>query len=262
MEASPSHKDVIAALRQSGYLMEQQVATQLENLGLHVWTNWAFEDVDEGKSREIDVRAIRRVSYNEEDRTAAFVEIICECKNNSNPIVFIGRPKSDVDRLRAPEELLLPGKSNETFFRFNFDKVHYSFVSQMKAVQFCRLERKGKRWYANHGGLYDSIFYPIAKAVTVQKESILKSQDYRNRRLVWLFVPIVVTSGDIYFVDSTAEEPVLVERNYVNFRRDIQSETLKGTFAIDFIRQNALEQFFAECLQPLLDKISTLTPGD
>ena len=46
MDAFPSHIDIITALRQSGYLMEQQVATQLEALGLHVWTNWAFEDID------------------------------------------------------------------------------------------------------------------------------------------------------------------------------------------------------------------------
>ena len=52
MNNSPNPKDIIAALKQSGYLMEQQVATQLQALDFHVWTNWAFEDVDEGKSRE------------------------------------------------------------------------------------------------------------------------------------------------------------------------------------------------------------------
>ena len=36
------------------------------------------EDIDEGKSREIDVRAIRRVAHNEEKRLSAFIEIIGE----------------------------------------------------------------------------------------------------------------------------------------------------------------------------------------
>ena len=44
--------------------MEQEVATQLEALGFHVSTNMAFEDIEEGKSREIDV--IKRVAHNEE----------------------------------------------------------------------------------------------------------------------------------------------------------------------------------------------------
>ena len=87
MDAFPSHADIMTALEQSGYLMEQQVATQLEALDLHVWTNWAFEDVDAGKSREIDVRAIRRVAHNEEKKLSAFIELLCECKNNSNPLV-------------------------------------------------------------------------------------------------------------------------------------------------------------------------------
>ena len=35
MNASPSPEDIIDALRQSGYLMEQEVATQLEALDFH-----------------------------------------------------------------------------------------------------------------------------------------------------------------------------------------------------------------------------------
>ena len=106
MSVFPSPKDIIAALRQSGYLMEQEVATQLENLNFHVWTNWAFEDSDEGRSREIDVRAIKRVAYNEDKKLAAFLEIIVECKNSANPFVFIGRPKNQTDGQYAPQELV------------------------------------------------------------------------------------------------------------------------------------------------------------
>ena len=65
----------------------------------HVWTNWAFQDIDEGKSREIDVRAIKRVAHNEEKKLSAFVEIIAECKNSTNPFVFIGRSKNQMDSL-------------------------------------------------------------------------------------------------------------------------------------------------------------------
>ena len=262
MDASPSHIDIITALRQSGYLMEQQVATQLEALDLHVWTNWAFEDIDEGKSREIDVRAIRRVAHNEEKKVSAFIEIIGECKNNSNPLVFIGRPKSNVDSLYAPEELVLPTRDKKAFFHLGFDQVHHGFASEVKAVQFCRIDRKGKNWHANHGGLYDLIFYPLAKALTARKREILKDHRRSEWRYFWFFVPVVVTSGDILFVDSTAAEPVPEAKNYVTFKRDIQSENLKGTFAVDFIRQSHLEQYFADCLQPLVDKMIYLTVNE
>ena len=77
MSDSPSPEAIVAALKKSGYLMEQEVATQLENLGFNVWTNWAFEDSDEGKSREMDIRAIKRVAHNEE-KTSLSV-----CRNSS-----------------------------------------------------------------------------------------------------------------------------------------------------------------------------------
>ena len=88
--------------------MEQAVATQLEDLGYHVETNWAFEDVDLKKSREIDVRAIKRVAYNEEKQIYVFVEILVECKNSANPLVFLTRKKNSRDRQVEPEEFVAP----------------------------------------------------------------------------------------------------------------------------------------------------------
>ena len=258
--------------------MEQQVASQLEALGLHVLTNWAFEDVDEGKSREIDVRAIKRMAYNEEKKIAAYLEVIAECKNYSNPLVFIGRSKSDIDDLYAPEEMVFPVekykeirettdrkfqyRDKDAFFHLGFEQVHHGFTSNMKAVQFCRINRRGKNWQADHGGLYDSIFYPMAKALLARKRKIPKSARPNEWSYFWLFVPIVVTSGDIFFIDSTVGEPVPEERDYISFKREIQSENVKGTFAIDFIRQNQIDLFFSECLQPLVQKMDDLTMND
>ena len=88
MNASPSSEDIVDALKQSGYLMEQEVATQLEALNFHVWTNWAFEDSDEGKSREIDVRAIKMVAQNKEKKLSAYLEIIAECKKQHESARF------------------------------------------------------------------------------------------------------------------------------------------------------------------------------
>ena len=258
MNASPSHREIIATLVQSGYLMEQQVATQLEALDLHVWTHWAFEDIDEGKSREMDLRAIKRVAHNKEYMVSAFIEIIGECKNNSNPLVFVGRPKSEVDSRHAPEELLLPSTDKEAFFQWGFDLVHFGFASRMKAVQFCRIDRKGNTWHANHGGLYDSTFYPLAKALTARKQEITKNHAHSKWRYFWFLAPIVVTTSDIFFVDSTAKEPALEARDFISFTRDIQSGNLKGSFAVDFVRQSKVEDYFARCLQPLIDKMTHL----
>ena len=278
MTGSPSSSDIVAALKQSGYLMEQQVATQLEALGMHVWTNWAFKDIDEGKSREMDIRAIKRVAHNEDKKISAFIEIIAECKNSSNPMVFIGRPKNVRDSFHAPEELVFPvqpyrkqraiqGKGTQTqdkfaFFHLGFDKVHHAFAADTKAVQFCRIDRKGKGWHANHSGLYDSIFYPMAKALISRKQEIPTPRNSSDWRYFWFFVPIVVTSGDIYYVDSTSPDPVPVKRHRVTFMRDIRSGNLNGTFAIDFVCQDALENYYSDSLQPLINRMADLTTNE
>ncbi len=276
MNASPSPAEIVDALKQSGYLMEQEVATQLEALNFHVWTNWAFQDIDEGKSREIDVRAIKRVAHNEEKKLSAFVEIIAECKRSTNPFVFIGRPKNQTDNRHPPQELVCPVTAysapqkgpdknvvtihpKEAFFHLDFDKVHYDFVSETKAVQFCRVDRKGKGWHANHGGLYDSIFYPMAKAFTALKREVLTDGGRGSWRHFWLFVPMVIISGDILYVDSMETDPLPQERSDVTFKREIKSEKLDGVYTVAFVNQKNLERFICDRLGPLVNRMADLT---
>ena len=276
MNVSPSPTEIVDALKQSGYLMEQEVATQLEALNFHVWTNWAFQDIDEGKSREIDVRAIKRVAHNEEKKLSAFVEIIAECKNSTNPFVFIGRPKNQMDNLQPPQELVFPrgvysilqkgtAKNVATFhladpfFHLGFDKVHYDFASETKAVQFCRIAEKNKKWHANHDGLYDSIFYPMAKAFTARKREVNVGNSGREWDYFWLFVPMVIINGDILYVDSMAANPKPQERTDVTFKREIKSEKLDGVYNVVFVNQKHLEQFISDRLEPLVNKMADLT---
>ena len=91
---------------------------------------------------------------------------------------------------------------------------------------------------------------------------MLKNHRRGEWRYFWFFVPVVVTSGDIFLVDSTAAEPVPEAKDYITFKRDIESENVKGTFAVDFIRQSKFEQYFAECLQLVVDKMSYLAMSD
>ena len=274
MNASPSSEDIIDSLRKSGYLMEQEVATQLEALKFNVRTNWAFQDIDEEKSREIDVRAIKQVTRNEKKRLAAFVEIIAECKNSTNPFIFIGRPKNQTDNLYPPRELVFPiatyraekqivenrarVKRTEAFFHLGFDKVHHDFTRETKAVQFCRIDRKGSHWQANHGGLYDSIFYPMAKAFTAEKDRIPIAKRRGEWRYFWLLVPMVIISGDMFYVDSMEANPVPQEIDYVTFKREIRSGTLDDIFTVEFVRQNQLEAFVSDCLDPLVARMTDL----
>jgi hypothetical protein len=264
MDSGPSSDEVMSAIRESGYLMEQHVASQLEALNYHVQTNFAFEDPEEGKSREMDVRAVRRVAHNQEAKLTAFVELIVECKNNSNPFVFITRPKNERDRFSSPAEFSYPvryemrkdlgggramSRQRDAFFHLGFDAVHHEHHRASKAVQFCRIDRKGGGWHANHGGLYDAIFYPMAKAVTARRAELPKNSD--EWKYFWFFFPLVVTSGELLGVDSSDPDAIPEARDHIGFRREIRSGKLSGTYTIDFVRQQHLEDFAARCIDPL-----------
>ena len=140
-----------------------------------------------------------------------------------------------------------------------FDKVHYDFASETKAVQFCRIDRKGEKWHANHGGLYDSIFYPMAKAFTARKREILIRDQSVRWRPFWLFVPMVIVSSDILYVDSIKAEPVPEQRTDVTFKREIKSEKLDGVYTVAFVNQKRLEQFISDRLGPLIARMADLT---
>jgi len=270
---TPSRDEIIDALRQSGYLMEQEVATRLESLGFHVQTNRAFEDKDEGKSREIDVQAQKRIAYNKEKKLSAYVELLIECKNNSNPYVFVGRPKNVTDNRVEPLEYIFPLSDYEStkrinanqshiqqkkaFFYLGFDKIHYNYVGTTKAVQFCRIDRNGKNWHANHSGLYDATFYPMAKALLARQGELPRhSSDWSYFHF---FVPMVVVSGDLFYVDSTEALPDPESRPFVNFRRELKSKSIKGVFSLDFVTQAHLDEFVNDQIGPITEKLRELT---
>lgn len=266
MAAGPSNDEIMAAINESGYLMEQEVATRLEQRGFHVRTNVAFEDPDESKSREIDVVAVKRTSFDEAAKLSANVELLVECKNSANPFVCIARSKNPSDRHHSPEEFLFPyryemkkdlgpGKGMtrqvKAFHHLGFDQVFKAHVRPWKAVQFCRIDRKGSGWHANHGGLYDAIFYPMAKALNARRKEVPKASRPDEWRYTWLFFPLVVTSGDLFLIDATADQPSPVDVDHVSFQRELKSGKLSGSFMVTFVRQQALDSFLADVVDPL-----------
>jgi hypothetical protein len=256
----------MTAIKESGYLMEQEVATLLEKRGLHVRTSVAFEDPDEAKSREIDVTAVKRVAHDEQAQLAAFIELIVECKNSSNPMVFIARPKNESDLHASPQEFVFPfryemkkdlgggrGLSREVpaFRHLGFDKVYVEHQNAWKAVQFCRIDRKGGGWHANHGGLYDAIFYPMAKAIVARMKEVPRATRRDEWHYFWFFFPLVVTSGELFLINSAAETPTPSPVDHVTFKRELKSGKLSGSFMLTFVRQQALDAFVKTVVEPI-----------
>ncbi len=252
-------EQIIESVTNSGYLMEQEVASLLEDEGFVVSTNWAFRDQDQGTSRELDVHAFLMPYQNREVGTAIAIQLLCECKNSTAPLVFIGRNKSKADKHHVPLEYVFPFDDYEKeqpctepnqrrvwcdppWRHLNLSRHHYFYSRDDKAVQFCRICRNGKKIEANHGGVYESLVYPLVKAVTSERTSVINMRKYTKGHVA-LFFPVVVVKGPLYYIDSRESHPVATPVPHISLMRNFDSEKIKGSFLIDFVTEGSLVDF-------------------
>ena len=267
MPEQPTEAEILAAVTASGYLMEQEVATILESMDFHVKSSPAYQDPETGKSREIDVIGIKRVAHNEDAKLSAFVEAVCECKNSSAPLVFVGRQMNEIDRGRHPAEYLFPVEvfhksipngyqEVRAFHRLGLADRHYYYQQETKAVQFCRILREGKTWKADHGSIHDALFYPLVKVILGRKQEL--AETCSPPRPVWLFFPLVVVNSPIYYLDTSDGASQLVETPHVSFVRELKFEGKRNRFAVDFVRKEALSQFLGTTISPFVEAVIRL----
>lgn len=263
----PTPTQIIEALEQSGYLFEQEVADRLESLDFHVDTAWAYLDADLNKSRELDVRAIRRVFHSESLKLAMFVELLVECKAFESPIVFLQRPKNKRELLQAvPQEYVFPVKNYHipigpntardvaAFIHLRLRDHHYYYREPLKATQFSKVVRKGGDWVANHEGIYDSLVLPLAKALEIQRNA-LKQRSKTEWKSVWLFFPMVVLRDGLFAIDITSRPLNPEPRHRVSFVRHLESGNVKGFYLLDFVTFDHLEGFIRQEVQPFVDRL-------
>ena len=268
MSDKPTEKEILESIKDSGYLMEQEIASIFENENFFVITNSAFEDDEEGKSREIDVYAHNRIYESESNKVSIFVNFICECKNNTNPFVFIGRDKNNSDKYFTPTEFVFSKNRfeqkiteklmvvQEPFNYFHLQKSHHFFQTKQKAVQFCKIVRNGKNWKAMHDGIYDSIFIPLVKALEYHKK---KQKNYNSS--VTLNYPIVVLNSDIFYVDSNNPEN-LTSVDHITFIREIRSKNINGKYMIEFVTKKGLLEFIKEKPKKVVNQLKKIIEAE
>jgi hypothetical protein len=266
---------VIAALDASGHLLEQQVATEVEGFGYAVQTNRAYTDTEEGKSRELDVYAYRQFFGIDKRRLWVGMHLLIECKQTHAPFAFLTRPVPR--RHRPPEEVLITLHSREekyeedgrqlirkisTFESLGLADLYWGATNNVKAVHISRLDRKSGEWRADNTGVFDSLTWPLAKALRAFKAP------FRNRNrgfdprsdaaFVMFFIPIVVVPSKLYTVDGTARDPVAREVDHVRFQRELKAGNFTGLFAIDFVHRQALGKFVGSTVNGFGERVAEI----
>lgn len=273
----PTPDDVVAALKASGHLLEQRVATQLEGLEFNVRTNAAFTDQDEGKSRELDVFAFRQIIKDSNARVSIDANLLIECKNSRAPYAFLTRPLRPPSS--APEEFVFPRRTHRepfagrpntfrevsTFHKLGLHEHYWPWCDPVRAVHITRLDRAKGNWRADNSSVFDSLMYPMAKAVRAFTGRWNKSSGHDNGTMhffVELFFPIVVTLAPLYSVDGTSENPSATEVPFIRLQRELRAASLEGVFGIDFVQQEHLAEFVQERVTPFANRVASTVLAD
>lgn len=274
----PRPDEIIAALRESGHLLEQEVASELERLGLNVVTNRAFEDADEGKSRELDVWANYTAHHDPDSKLSVFVWLLSECKATSAPFAVMTRPLSRYHRGQAPEEFVFPVPRFETdhrknekglntwheeaaFYFLKLQEHYWPWTDEHRGVSIVRLHRSKGDWRADNTGVFDSLVYPLAKALKAFRAPFLTGRSHpgpEDWKSIVLFVPMVVVTSRLFCVDGTSATPTARVAGHVRLQREFKTKTLSGLYGIDFVQREHLAKFVAETVIPFADHLARL----
>lgn len=222
------------AVWKSGYLLERRVAALLRKEGYKAVANRGFMDQETTKSREYDVYAYKDIEVYGTGSYGIYPTLICECKNNAQPIVFFVREEPFeplIDEVRVSG---IPSKiwqRNKYIPVQEFTKVasfhHYCKPEVPVATQYCTFEmKKGtSSWMASHGEESYETFRTLTKALEQEIESDFKNMgqwlvpEEIEREFVDLsfYYPVVIFQGDIYAVSIGKND--LPEKNELALKK-------------------------------------------
>lgn len=247
-----SIRKIKEAISKSGYLDEQKVIVESGKQGFFAGGNYAFEDQDEHKSREIDFIATRYTDFTF-GKTGLYFFVYGEVKKRTKLLVFFERKPLN----RELHQVSVPIVATQEFFPnidpfldikkiLKFSEIHHQAKHDFISTQFCEIDKNK----AQHGNVYQSIFMPLLKCVDSEILSIRKTTIYFSpndpKYFLSVFQPVIVISGPLYAYDIYDDS--LTEKNYILYRRHYASKTIRRTLLIDIVAKDYLQRYISEKL--------------
>jgi hypothetical protein len=166
-----SKKEMSEAIKTSGYLLEQRVEPVLTEEGFYVQMNEAYVDPETRKTWELDISAISAVSGFRKE--FVFPLILCECKNNSQPVAFFAK-ESPISFMYHEEVKIsgIPVKfwDKNRYIRLseftNMEDFHHYCKGEV-ATQYCsfQLKKDKSSWMALHIEEQHDMFNSLIQAL-------------------------------------------------------------------------------------------------
>lgn len=256
-----SVKQMKDAIQRSGYLLEQRIEPILFGEGYYVETNPVFPDPDTGKIRETDISAISARHLYKKGYGFIFPTLLCECENNSKPIVFF--TKEPFIQYLCREDLKTSGipvkfwqkDGYESFADFmGLEKFHH-FCKGEKATQYCSFQytKKGQqdgKWLALHDEAQHQTFDSLVKSLDYEITKhfdgwILPEKNEEEEVNIQVYYPLLILQGDLYSAYLKNNNLSLKKSKHIQFRKQFIPASKKEaeTYQIDVITEDYLPSY-------------------
>jgi hypothetical protein len=251
-----SIEEMTAALKKSGYLMEQRVENVFKKNKFITSANSIYVDSETNITKEIDVIAHSFIKPSKSETVT--MDIICECENNLQPVVFFESEYEYIDYINELKSLYFPKFLNSIFFSIAQGKKQKPLYDGVYSTQYCSFHKpKNKEcsWLAHHPDDQHKTFEGFIKYFqSLQKRSEkYYLESFTNERLEMLLkVPCVsgtfsffllVLQGDIYSAKVKGDDLKLEKASHIKFVKNVPGKRFVETFFIDVIQENYLEQY-------------------
>jgi hypothetical protein len=270
----PTDDQILVALGETGFLLEQRVARELEQHSFNVTLGYSFQDPDEDKSRDIDVFALRNFLRDKSIQTTVDLRLIVECKNTTAPFLAIGRAPNRQETGRAPEEHVFRFRTVQVPVDDRYHLIptwHWLELNRLpgspsldtfRGNQLVRLDRRSGKWNASNSSIFDSLIYPLAKALRA-------TQPERSNQPHWmgtmdhafadLTFPLVVTAGPIFQVDTTdVMNPSVKKVSWTTVTRHLETNSVRGIFNIDITSFDRLGHYLRNRVAPFASSLTEI----
>ncbi|MHB8085457.1 MAG: hypothetical protein ACYDHZ_06505 [Dehalococcoidia bacterium] len=260
-----SQEQMKEAVLRSGYLLEGRVATEFRKAEYKATTNRAFIDLETIKSREYDVYAYKNFIIYRSGSFEIYPTIICECKNNPQPIAFLVNkekpyePLIDEVTVSGIPAKIWQGKKYISVQAFlGVESFHHFCVPQaVVSPKCCTFEKKkGKsEWMATHAEELYETFRTLSKALEYEVDQDFKymsqwfdTEETENAFMdLSFYYPLVVFQGDIYatYVEKDQNDVRLEKCQHIQFNPEFYSFLAHDviSYHIDVISESYLEQY-------------------
>ncbi len=253
-----STKQMKDAVQRSGYLLEQRVEAILSKEGYFAQTNPVFPDPDTGKSREIDVSAISATRIYKKGYNFVFPNLLCECENNSQPVVFFTK-ESLISSLFHMEVKVsgIPvkfwqGDGYVSFSDFTGMEKFHHYCKGAVATQYCtfQLKKDKSSWIALHSeeqhdtfnSLLKALDYEIAKHFDGWFPPAKVDEEGIN---IQIYYPLVIFEGSLYSATLKNNHLALKKSKHIQFRKELFLPRINEveTYQIDVITEGYLPNY-------------------